>query len=82
MTTLPISALDVPLTQLVARVAERRLTDGLAAESRHQLDLADTAFATLAVTHPDACSTAADYPGWDTALAAMVAKNERAGGAL
>jgi len=49
----------------------RRLRDrllrqevGRLAEQWHQLDPADTAFARLAIDHPEACHTAADYPGW------------------
>ncbi|MGW2920319.1 hypothetical protein ACWDBF_21010 [Streptomyces angustmyceticus] len=31
-------------------------------EMRHLLDPSDTAFAALAVEHPECCSTLADYP--------------------
>jgi len=38
---------------------------GRVAEQRHLVDPADAAFASLAVDHPDRCSTDADYPGWN-----------------
>lgn len=42
----------------------RRRDEALLAEQRHQTDVTDDAFARLAVTHPEACHTAADYPTW------------------
>lgn len=33
-------------------------------EWAHDVDPLDAAFATLAATHPEACSTSADYPDW------------------
>lgn len=85
LTSRAIHVLDVPVGVVesdIRAIEERqRLAAGVAAEARHIADGSDTAFAQLAVTHPDACSTAADYPGWDDALAAMVAKNKSAGGA-
>ncbi|GAA2929328.1 hypothetical protein [Streptomyces enissocaesilis] len=66
-----IADLDVPAEQvaaqveaLVARLRSQRLAVGRAAELRHQIDPCDSAFARLACTHPEKCSTQADYPGW------------------
>lgn len=44
--------------------------EGRLAEQQHLLDSADTAFALLAVQHPDRCHTAADYPTWTAGGAA------------
>lgn len=41
-----------------------RLADGAAAEQRHLLDPADSAFAALACACPTGCSCADAYPGW------------------
>ncbi|MEU1273065.1 hypothetical protein [Streptomyces sp. NPDC005799] len=64
----PISDLDVPVTRLQRDLrdlaARQRLAAGTAAEARHQLDPADTAFAALACEHPEKCSCPADYPAW------------------
>ncbi|MEU2674785.1 hypothetical protein ABZ622_39345 [Streptomyces sp. NPDC007164] len=49
--------------QLTALKA-KRLAAGLAAEYRHLTDTRDAAFAALACTHPEACSSDADYPAW------------------
>ncbi|MET4670747.1 hypothetical protein [Streptomyces sp. PvR018] len=71
MTAADLSRVDVPLADLIARVdaltAERRarMTAGLLAEDRHQCDPTDTLFATLPCPHPELCSTADDYPGFD-----------------
>ncbi|WP_045562337.1 hypothetical protein [Streptomyces sp. FxanaA7] len=62
--TLPIHRLDVDLHVLVERLTASRLADGAAAEQRHLLDPADSAFAALACSCPTACSCPADYPGW------------------
>lgn len=65
--TLPMSAVDVPLPQLVADIqalAARRELAGAVAEQRHLLDPADRAFAALACACPTGCSCPADYPGW------------------
>ena len=55
--TKPISAVDVPLPVLEARIADLR-------EQYHQLDPADRAFAALACACPDGCSCPEDYPNW------------------
>ncbi|MGQ5576705.1 hypothetical protein [Streptomyces sp. ECR3.8] len=62
--TRPISDLDVPVTQLQADmrqlVARQRLQAGIAAEARHLMDPAETAFekafAQMACDHPEACT--------------------------
>ncbi|MFE9398598.1 hypothetical protein [Streptomyces flavidovirens] len=66
-----IDALDVPaevvaaqVEALVTRLRSQRLSVGQSAELRHLVDPCDTPFARLACTHPEKCSTAADYPGW------------------
>ena len=56
-----IADLDVPAERVAAEVAR---TAGLLAEQEHQTDPADSLFARLAVAHPEACHTAADYPNW------------------
>ncbi|GAA2630103.1 hypothetical protein [Streptomyces axinellae] len=48
----------------VLRDAELVAASARLAEQQHQLDTADGAFAALAVAHPEACHTDADYPGW------------------
>ncbi|CAM5249080.1 hypothetical protein SGLAM104S_01576 [Streptomyces glaucescens] len=69
--TRPISDLDVPVSrlqadmqQLVTRQQDQRFAEGVAAEVRHQMDPADTAFAQLACDHPDKCAHDCDYPDW------------------
>ncbi|MYW30139.1 hypothetical protein [Streptomyces sp. SID2119] len=63
--------MDTPLADLIARVdaltalRRARMVAGLLAEDRHQCDPDDTRFAALACPHPEACSTSADYPGFD-----------------
>ncbi|MER5816862.1 hypothetical protein [Streptomyces californicus] len=71
MTAADLSRVDVPLAVLIARVdavaAEKRadMAAGLLAEERHQCDPDDARFAALPCPHPEACSTGADYPGFD-----------------
>lgn len=63
----PIAALDVTTARLEASVEMlrlKRLTAGLEAEARHQLEPPVDMFTLMAVEHPERCSTAADYPGW------------------
>lgn len=57
-TTTPRSttALDAP--------AEEVATGLPLVELRHLLDTAGASFDRLAAEHPEACPTAADYPGW------------------
>ncbi|MGQ4733397.1 hypothetical protein ACUN3E_37785 [Streptomyces sp. Ju416(a)] len=75
MTAADMERMDVPLTDLIARVdamaARRRdlFTAGLLAEDRHQCDPTDNLFAQLPCPHPEACSTSADYPGFDAWIA-------------
>lgn len=63
--------LDTPLAVVAARVdaltalRRVRMTAGLLAEDRHQCDPTDALFALLPCPHPEACSTSADYPGFD-----------------
>ncbi|WP_331445810.1 hypothetical protein [Streptomyces xanthochromogenes] len=76
---------DVPLPRLAADVkalvARQRLADGRAAEAHHLVDACDPIFATLAVAHPEACSTCADYPDWSAAMDARIATERTRGGA-
>lgn len=71
MTAADLSRVDVPLADLIARVdaltalRRTRMTAGLLAEDRHQCDPDDNLFASLPCPHPEACSTSADYPGFD-----------------
>ncbi|CAH9419588.1 hypothetical protein SGL43_06643 [Streptomyces globisporus] len=75
MTAADLSRLDTALPVLIARVdalaARRRahMAAGLLAEDRHQCDPTDTLFAALPCPHPEACSTSADYPGFDAWIA-------------
>ncbi len=66
-----IASLDVPAAierdeQLVAQDPRTQwlVAHPQQAEQIHHLDPCDTAFARLACTHPEQCSTEADYPGW------------------
>ncbi|NEB42342.1 hypothetical protein [Streptomyces sp. SID14515] len=67
----PLAALIVEVDALIVEVdalaARKRalFAAGLLAEDRHQCDPADTLFAQLPCPHPEACSTSADYPGFD-----------------
>ncbi|MFF3998614.1 hypothetical protein ACFYX8_35560 [Streptomyces cyaneofuscatus] len=71
MTAADMERLDTPLADLIARVdaltalRRTRMTAGLLAEDRHQCDPDDIRFAALPCPHPEACSTSADYPGFD-----------------
>lgn len=71
MTAADLSRVDVSLPVLIARVdalaAQKRehMAAGLLAEDRHQCDPDDSRFAHLPCPHPEACSTGADYPGFD-----------------
>lgn len=76
---------DVPLAfvELAAQrlVDEQRMAAGRAAEAHHLIDQADHAFELLAVVHPEACSTAADYPEWSALMDARIATERTRGGA-
>ncbi|MEU0355702.1 hypothetical protein [Streptomyces cyaneofuscatus] len=71
MTAADMERLDTPLADLIARVdaltvlRRTRMTAGLLAEDRHQCDPDDALFAALPCPHPETCSTADDYPGFD-----------------
>ncbi|MFI2081512.1 hypothetical protein ACH43Y_14330 [Streptomyces rubiginosohelvolus] len=71
MTAADLSRLDTALPVLIARVdalaAQKRahMAAGQLAEDRHQCDPTDHLFAALPCPHPEACSTGADYPGFD-----------------
>lgn len=67
----PIEALDRPLHALEADA--QRLA--LQAAYRHVPEPLEEAFAALAITHPEACSTDASYPGWAEHLAALAESN-------
>ncbi|KFK87786.1 hypothetical protein IX27_17955 [Streptomyces sp. JS01] len=75
MTAADLSRLDTALPVLIARVdalaAQKRahMATGLLAEDRHQCDPDDIRFARLPCPHPELCSTAADYPGFDAWIA-------------
>ena len=74
----PIEALDCPLPVLEAdlrALAKRQQLAGRGAEQRHLVDPLDRTWGRLAVEHPEACSTAADYPGWAEQLAALAESN-------
>ncbi|MET7795751.1 hypothetical protein [Streptomyces decoyicus] len=45
-------------------------------EMRHLLDPCDTAFAVLAVEHPECCSSLADYPDFAAQFAGTSAKDQ------
>lgn len=71
MTAADMERVDVPLPMLAAQLdvlaalKRTRMVAGLLAEDRHQCDPDDTRFAALPCPHPEACSTSADYPGFD-----------------
>ncbi|WP_097982865.1 hypothetical protein [Streptomyces sp. f150] len=75
MTAADMERLDTPLAALIAEVdalaARKRalFAAGLLAEERHQCDPTDNLFAQLACPHPEACSTSADYPGFEAWIA-------------
>ncbi|GGV46239.1 hypothetical protein [Streptomyces spectabilis] len=62
---------------LPALGAEAVRLSGRGAEMRHLADPLDHTWERLAVEHPEACSTAADYPGWAEHVAALAATNHR-----
>lgn len=64
--TRPIGDLDVPLSVLTLRLA--------AARSASPSDRIAYALDEWLVTHPKACSTDADYPGWADQLTNPTAK--------
>lgn len=59
----PIERLDVPLATVEAEIACRILRDA-AARTCSPSDRLAYALDTYLITHPEVCSTAADYPGW------------------
>ncbi|RPK56147.1 hypothetical protein EES43_24205 [Streptomyces sp. ADI96-02] len=71
MTAADLSRVDVSTEERIRRIDEltalkrARFAVGMAAEERHQCDSDDSRFALLPCPHPEACSTAADYPGFD-----------------
>ncbi|QCX81160.1 hypothetical protein C9F11_37885 [Streptomyces sp. YIM 121038] len=69
----PIEALDRALHALEADAQRLALQDAY----RHVPEPLEAEFAALAITHPEACSTAADYPGWAEQLAALAETNRR-----
>ena len=60
----PAAQVAADMKALVARQRKQHLAEGAAAEARHLGDPTDHAWEHLAVDHPEACSTDADYPGW------------------
>jgi len=67
--TRPIDDLDVPLPVLTLQLA--------AAHSASPSDRIAYALDEWLITHPKACSTDADYPGWTEQIAALAAANHR-----
>jgi len=67
--TVDMSRLDVPLPILTLQLA--------AAHTASPSDRIAYALDEWLITHPKACSTDADYPGWTERIAALAAANHR-----
>jgi hypothetical protein len=70
--TVDLSRLDTPLPVLQAELAACRFEEAAARTASPSEQIAYHLDAWL-VLHPDACSTAADYPGWPAQFAAIKA---------
>lgn len=74
----PITAADTPLPVLQAELAACRFEEAAARTASPSEQIAYRLDAWL-VRHPDACATAADYPGWAEQFAAIKAAHSGEG---
>ncbi|MFK0179017.1 hypothetical protein ACIQVR_23980 [Streptomyces xanthochromogenes] len=82
--TNPIERLDVPELVVEAQVhlsglLAHPVPEAAPLKERH--DWFASVFRDLAVIHPEACSTVADYPDWFAAMDARIATERTRGGA-